>query len=69
MFERTIKKILEDFNIFPRSGPPLGQGPNIDFTGAQPAGFLGGGLPGINPGKSMPVRIKKKKKVKKKARR
>lgn len=66
MFNETFKKLLEDFNIFPRSGQPLGQGPNIDFTGAQPAGFLGGGLPGVNPSASVPLKIKKAKKKSKK---
>jgi len=69
MFNKIVKKLLEDFNVYPRSGPPLGQGPNIDFKGPTPAGFLGGGLPGINPSASIPLKIKKKKKLNKKVKR
>jgi len=62
MYDYIVNKILEDFNVFPRSGPPLGQGPNIDFRGATPSGFLGGGLPGINPSASVPIKVRKRKK-------
>lgn len=65
-FNKTVKKILEDFNIYPRAQAPIANGPNIDFTGPAPTGFLGGGLPGINPGRNKIVKVKKRKKIKKK---
>jgi hypothetical protein len=49
MFNTTVNKILEDFNVYPHARAPVASGPNIDFRGSLPAGFLGGGLPGINP--------------------
>jgi hypothetical protein len=65
MFDKIVNKILEGY--LPTK-VPITQGPNIDFTGSTPAGFLGGGLPGINPSASIPLKIKKKKKrLKKKA--
>jgi hypothetical protein len=66
LYNNTVLRILEDFNIFPRAKPHLGQGPNIDFRGATPSGFLGGGLPGINAtGSMVPMQLPKKKKKKK----
>jgi hypothetical protein len=72
MFDDFVKKILEGFNVFPRSKPPMQSGPNAVGPGPVPAGFLGGGLPGINPGGSAQLVIKtpkKKKKITKKIRR
>jgi hypothetical protein len=63
MFEKTVQKVLERY--LPTK-VPITQGPNIDFRGPTPAGFLGGGLPGINPSAPLLVRSKKKKKTKKK---
>ena len=68
MFEATVNKILEDFNVYPRAQAPVINGPNIDFRGSTPAGFLGGGLPGINPSASKLYKIKKKKKLTRKSR-
>lgn len=65
MFDNTINKLLNEYLM---TKTPLTQGPNIDFRGPTPAGFLGGGLPGINPSGSVAVKLKKKKKkLKKKA--
>ena len=64
MFNNLIKKLLEDFNIYPRSSANISQGPNIDFKGVTPAGFLGGGLPGINPSSNALVVKPKTKKIK-----
>jgi hypothetical protein len=63
MFNLKVLELLETY----QSRVPLTQGPNINFKGPTPAGFLGGGLPGINPSKSIPIRLKKKKIKKKKA--
>lgn len=63
MFNQKIKELLETYL---RTDNPITQGPNIDFRGPQPAGFLGGGLPGINPSASLSLKVKKKKKTKKK---
>jgi len=64
MFSDTVKKILEGFNVYPRAKAPMSSGPNVNSTGPLPAGFLGGGLPGINPSSSL-VLLKGKKKKKK----
>ena len=64
MFDELIKKLLEGFNVYPRSHYPLTPGPSINSTGVTPSGFLGGGLPGVNPPSSAIVlkpKIKKKK--------
>jgi hypothetical protein len=63
MFNLKVLELLETYQY----RVPLTQGPNINFKGPVPAGFLGGGLPGINPSKSIPIRLKKKKLKKKKA--
>lgn len=64
MFNKKIKELLETYL---RTDNPITQGPNIDFRGPQPAGFLGGGLPGINPSASLKIiKAKKRKKIKKK---
>jgi len=64
MFNKKVKDLLETYL---RTNTPMQQGPNIDFRGPQPAGFLGGGLPGINPSASLKLlKSKKKKKLKKK---
>lgn len=62
MFNTVINELLETY----QARVPLSQGPNINFKGPAPAGFLGGGLPGINPSSSVPVKVKKKKIKKKK---
>lgn len=65
MFENLYTKLLE---VYLKTDQPLTRGPDIDFRGPTPVGFLGGGLPGINPSGSIPLKIKKKKKkIKKKA--
>lgn len=74
MFDNLVKQLLEGFNVFPRAKAPMSSGPNAIGPGPLPAGFLGGGLPGINPGQSAQLIIKtpkknKKKKVTKKIRR
>ena len=63
MFNKTVSLLLREYNVsLPLGSVPLTQGPNIDFRGPQAAGFLGGGLPGINPSSSVNVKLKKKKK-------
>lgn len=66
-FNLALKKILEDFNIFPKVKHVYGSGPNIDSRGALPTGFKGSNLPGIapNPGETVLIKISKKKKKKK----
>lgn len=64
MFDNLVKKILEGFNVYPRASYPTTPGPNVNSTGVTPSGFLGGGLPGINPS-SKPIILKPKKKSKK----
>ena len=69
MFDNLVQKILEGYNVFPRAKPPLTPGPNVNSTGPLPAGFLGGGLPGVNPSSSLVFlrgAKKKKKKITKK---
>ena len=72
MFDELVTKILEGFNVFPRSKPAMKSGPNAVGPGPLPAGFLGGGLPQINPSASPVVLVtpkpKKKKKILKKRR-
>lgn len=63
MFNNEVNKLLETY----QARIPLSQGPNINFKGPVPAGFLGGGLPGVNPSRSIPLKIKRKKLKKKKA--
>lgn len=63
-FDTLIDRILEGFNVFPRSKPSMASGPNAIGPGPLPAGFLGGGLPGINPTQGNTILIKKKKKKK-----
>lgn len=65
MFNEIVKKILEGYNVYPRARAPLTPGPNVNSPGPLPAGFLGGGLPGINPSSSL-IFLKGKKKKKKK---
>lgn len=71
MFDEFVQKIIEGYNVYPRSKPPLTPGPNVNTTGPAPAGFLGGGLPGINPSSSLIFlnKPKKKKKITTKKRR
>lgn len=69
MFNVLVNKLLNEYNVsMPLGKVALTQGPNVDFRGPSPAGFLGGGLPGINPSGSLKFKIlkgKKKKKVNK----
>lgn len=70
MYNDVINRILKEYNVtMPLGKVPLTQGPNIDFRGPQAAGFLGGGLPAINPSASVKVKLKNKKskKLKKRA--
>jgi hypothetical protein len=67
MYNTMVQKLLEDFNIYPRASANVVNGPNIDFRGPTPAGFLGGGLPGINPASTSFV-AKRKKKLRRKRR-
>lgn len=66
MFDSLVSKILEGYNVFPRSKPPMKSGPNAISPGPLPTGFLGGGLPGINPGGAIEMVLKVPKKKKKK---
>ena len=71
MYNNIVKKLLEDFNVYPRAKVPMAHGPNVSFTGPTPSGFLGGGLPGINPSANQLVlkpKLKKKKIKKRRAR-
>lgn len=71
MFDKLVNKLLEGFNVYPRSKPPMHTGPNAVGPGPLPSGFLGGGLPGINPSQSDQIIVlpkKKKKKITKKNR-
>lgn len=66
MFNNAVKRLLKEYNVtMPLGKVALTQGPNIDFRGPSPAGFLGGGLPGINPSSNLKFKIKNKKKKKK----
>jgi hypothetical protein len=75
-FYKEIQKILEDFNIYPRSKAIQGrQAPvpsmNVNSTGPIPVGFKGAGPTGIAPSATSTVFLqvpkkKKKKKIKKK---
>lgn len=64
-FDQLIEKLLVEFNVAPRSKPPMKSGPNAVGPGPLPSGFLGGGLPGINPNPGSVVLFKKGKKKKK----
>ena len=64
MFNELVFKLLEGFNVYPRSKPFLKTGPNAIGPGPLPQGFLGGGLPGINPGQQQQVIIKTNNKTK-----
>lgn len=68
MFNKVFKKIIEGYNVYPRASSPITPGPNVNSTGVTPSGFLGGGLPGINPA-SKPLILKPKKKKKKASKR
>ena len=69
-FNKLVQKLLEGFNVFPRAKPAMQSGPNAVGPGPLPVGFLGGGLPGIDPssGPVVLVKPKKKKKITKKKR-
>lgn len=64
-FNIVVKKILEDFNVFPRAKHVHRTGPNIDKRGSLPVGFKGANLPGIAPDSGSPVLIRLPKKKKK----
>lgn len=63
-FDLIVRKLLEDFNVFPRA-KNISRGPGIDFRGPVPTGFKGANLPGIAPNPGEPVLIKLPKKKKK----
>jgi hypothetical protein len=73
-FYKEVKRILEDYNVYPRAKAIQGrQAPvpskNVNFQGVTPTGFLGSGPTGIAPSSMSPVLVKfhkKKKKIKKK---
>jgi len=65
MFDDLVNKILEGYNVYPQAKPPMHSGPNAISPGPLPAGFLGGGLPGINPSAQSLLLVKKNKKKKK----
>jgi hypothetical protein len=72
-FDSEVKRLLEDFNIYPRARAIQGRqapvaGPNVNGAGALPTGFKGAGPAGIAPGNMSMILIKapKKKKRKKK---
>ena len=69
-FDALVERILEGHNVFPRSKPSMKSGPNAVGPGPLPSGFLGGGLPGINPsaGSVIVLNKKKRKKITKKKR-
>jgi hypothetical protein len=64
MFDELVSKILENHNVFPRAKAPMTSGPNVAGPGPLPTGFLGGGLPGINPNPGPTILLKKRKKKK-----
>lgn len=64
MFDELITKLLEGYNVYPQAKAPMQSGPNAISPGPLPAGFLGGGLPGINPSAQTLLMVKKKKKKK-----
>jgi len=72
-FDDEILRIIEAFNIYPRSKNVQGlQAPvpstNINTVGSLPVGFKGSGPAGIAPSSMSTILIKKpkKKKIKKK---
>jgi hypothetical protein len=76
LFDKEIIKILEDFNIYPKSKVIQGrQAPvpskSINFQGVVPVGFKGSGSSGTSPSSNSTVVIKwpkkkRKRKIKKK---
>jgi len=73
-FDIEIQKILEGFNVYPRSRAIQGrQAPipstNVNSVGPQPMGFKGSGPIGIGPSAMSTVLLelpkKKKRKIKK----
>jgi hypothetical protein len=66
MFDEFVNKLLEGYNVLPRSKPAMKSGPNAVGPGPVPAGFLGGGLPQINPSASPVILVSQKPKKKKK---
>ena len=62
MFNKLVNKLIKEYNVtLPLGKVPLTQGTNIDFRGPQVAGFLGGGLPAINPSAQIKAKLKTKK--------
>jgi hypothetical protein len=64
-FDKTVLEILENIYTSPSTKVPMQQGKDVNFTGPMPSGFLGGGVGGIGAGKTMPIKIKKRKLKKK----
>ena len=70
-FDSEVKRLLEDFNIYPRARAIQGRqapvaGPNVDGVGPLPTGFKGSGPAGIAPSNMSTVLLKWPKKKKKK---
>lgn len=70
-FDSEVKKLLEDFNIYPRARAIQGrQAPvpaqNVNTTGPLPMGFKGSGPAGIAPMGMATILLKEPKKKKKK---
>lgn len=70
-FDSEVKRLLEDFNIYPRARAIQGrqapvEGPNVAGVGSLPTGFKGSGPAGIAPGGMGTVLVKLPKKKKKK---
>jgi hypothetical protein len=69
-FDSEVKRLLEDFNIYPKARAIQGrQAPvpaqNVNTTGPLPTGFKGSGPAGIAPGGTSTVLLKIPKKKKK----
>lgn len=70
-FDSEVKRLLEDFNIYPRARAIQGrqapvEGPNVAGVGSLPTGFKGAGPAGIAPGGMSTILIKAPKKKKRK---
>lgn len=61
-FQHKIKELLETL----QKGTPIEQGPNINFKGAMPVGFYGGGMTNARPPMLVQSKKKKNKKITKK---
>ena len=65
-FNSLYQYLIEDLYTSNSTKIPMGQGPNVNTVGVLPTGFKGANLPGIAPA-STAVKIKKKRKLKKRA--